>query len=160
MTTKEINNALKLFDTYPGLNGIVDQWNSVRAKVLKFGVDSGLYSAEQAQELLDVMDYVPFYRVEQIEQKEGPKEYTRGLLDRAKTDPRFKGSNQPVNNVFDNMERWMSYVIRKGINNKTAQNLVVAAEQYLEGEVTKLPPTAVNQPVSNTIGIWQKWWYC
>ena len=27
--------------------------------------------------------------------------------------------------------------------------------QYLEGEVTKLPPTAVNQPESNTIGIWQ-----
>ena len=154
MTTKEINNALKLFDTYPGLNGIVDQWNSVRAKVLKFGVDSGLYSAEQAQELLDVMDYVPFYRVEQIEQKEGPKEYTRGLLDRAKTDPRFKGSNQPVNNVFDNMERWMSYVIRKGINNKTAQNLVAAADQYLEDEVTKLPPGA-KSATNNTIGIWQ-----
>jgi hypothetical protein len=154
MTTKEINNALKLFDTYPGLNGIVDQWNSVRAKVLKFGVDSGLYSAEQAQELLDVMDYVPFYRVEQIEQKEGPKEYTRGLLDRAKTDPRFKGSNQPVNNVFDNMERWMTYVIRKGINNKTAQNLVVAADQYLEDEVTKLPPGA-KSATNNTIGIWQ-----
>jgi len=154
MTTKEINNALKLFDAYPGLNGIVDQWNSVRAKVLKFGVDSGLYSAEQAQELLDVMDYVPFYRVEQIEQKEGPKEYTRGLLDRAKTDPRFKGSNQPVNNVFDNMERWMTYVIRKGINNKAAQNLVAAADQYLEDEVTKLPPGA-KSPTSNTIGIWQ-----
>jgi len=154
MTTKEINNALKLFDTYPGLNGIVDQWNSVRAKVLKFGVDSGLYSAEQAQELLDVMDYVPFYRVEQIEQKEGPKEYTRGLLDRAKTDPRFKGSNQPVNNVFDNMERWMTYVIKKGINNKTAQNLVIAADQYLEDEVTKLPPGA-KSPTNNTIGIWQ-----
>jgi len=155
MTTKEIKNALRLFETYPGLNEIVDQWNSVRAKVLKFGVDSGLYSAEQAQELLDIMDYVPFYRVEQIEQKEGPKEYTLGLLDRAKTDPRFKGSNQPVNNVFDNMERWMTYVIRKGINNKAAQNLVAAADQYLEGEVTKLPPTAVNQPASNTIGIWQ-----
>ena len=154
MTTKEINNALKLFDTYPGLNGIVDQWNSIRAKVLKFGVDSGLYSAEQAQGLLDVMDYVPFYRVEQIEQKEGPKEYTRGLLDRAKTDPRFKGSNQPVNNVFDNMERWMTYVIKKGINNKTAQNLVIAADQYLEDEVTKLPPNA-KSPTNNTIGIWQ-----
>jgi len=154
MTTKEINNALKLFDAYPGLNGIVDQWNSIRAKVLKFGVDSGLYSAEQAQGLLDVMDYVPFYRVEQIEQKEGPKEYTRGLLDRAKTDPRFKGSNQPVNNVFDNMERWMTYVIRKGINNKAAQNLVAAADQYLEDEVTKLPPGA-KSPTSNTIGIWQ-----
>jgi len=154
MTTKEINAGLKLFDEIPELNKIVDQWNGIRAKVLKFGVDSGLYSEDQIEALLDVMDYVPFYRVEQIEQKEGPKEYTRGLLDRALTDPKFKGSNQPVNNVFDNMERWITYVIRKGINNKTAQNLVKAADTYLEDEVTKIP-SGVSSPRENTIAIWQ-----
>ena len=102
MTTKEINAGLKLFDEIPELSKVVDQWNSVRKNVLKFGVDSGLYSEDQVEALLDVMDYVPFYRVEQLEQNQGPKEYTRGLLDRALTDPKFKGSNQPVNNVFDN----------------------------------------------------------
>lgn len=154
MTTKEINAGLKLFDEIPELNKIVDQWNGIREKVLKFGVDSGLYSEDQVEALLDVMDYVPFYRVEQIEQNQGPKEYTRGLLDRALTDPKFKGSNQPVNNVFDNMERWITYVIRKGINNKTAQNLVKAADEYLEDEVTKIPSGA-SSPRENTIAIWQ-----
>jgi hypothetical protein len=154
MTTKEINAGLKLFDEIPELNKIVDQWNGIREKVLKFGIDSGLYSADQVEALLDVMDYVPFYRVEQLEQNQGPKEYTRGLLDRALTDPKFKGSNQPVNNVFDNMERWITYVIRKGINNKTAQNLVKAADEYLEDEVTKIP-SGVSSPRENTIAIWQ-----
>ena len=154
MTTKEINAGLKLFDEIPELNKIVDQWNGIREKVLKFGIDSGLYSEDQVEALLDVMDYVPFYRVEQLEQNQGPKEYTRGLLDRALTDPKFKGSNQPVNNVFDNMERWITYVIRKGINNKTAQNLVKAADEYLEDEVTKIP-SGVSSPRENTIAIWQ-----
>ena len=154
MTTKEINAGLKLFDEIPELNKVVDQWNGIREKVLKFGIDSGLYSADQVEALLDVMDYVPFYRVEQLEQNQGPKEYTRGLLDRALTDPKFKGSNQPVNNVFDNMERWITYVIRKGINNKTAQNLVKAADEYLEDEVTKIP-SGVSSPRENTIAIWQ-----
>jgi len=154
MTTKEINAGIKLFDEIPELNKIVGQWNGIREKVLKFGIDSGLYSADQVEALLDVMDYVPFYRVEQLEQNQGPKEYTRGLLDRALTDPKFKGSNQPVNNVFDNMERWITYVIRKGINNKTAQNLVKAADEYLEDEVTKIP-SGVSSPRENTIAIWQ-----
>ena len=154
MTTKEINAGLKLFDEIPELNKIVGQWNGIRKNVLKFGVDSGLYSEDQVEALLDVMDYVPFYRVEQLEQNQGPKEYTRGLLDRALTDPKFKGSNQPVNNVFDNMERWITYVIRKGINNKTAQNLVKAADEYLEDEVTKIP-SGVSSPRENTIAIWQ-----
>jgi len=154
MTTKEINAGMKLFDEIPELNKVVDQWNGIRMNVLNFAKDAGLYSEDQVAALLDVMDYVPFYRVEQIEQKEGPKEYTRGLLDRALTDPKFKGSNQPVNNVFDNMERWITYVIRKGINNKTAQNLVNAADEYLEDEVTKIPPGA-SSPRENTIAIWQ-----
>jgi hypothetical protein len=154
MTTKEINAGVKLFDEIPELSKVVDQWNGIRESVLKFGVDSGLYSEDQVEALLDVMDYVPFYRVEQLEQNQGPKEYTRGLLDRALTDPKFKGSNQPVNNVFDNMERWITYVIRKGINNKTAQNLVIAADEYLEDEVTKIP-SGVSSPRENTIAIWQ-----
>jgi hypothetical protein len=154
MTTKEINAGIKLFDEIPELSKVVDQWNGIRKNVLKFGVDSGLYSEDQVEALLDVMDYVPFYRVEQLEQNQGPKEYTRGLLDRALTDPKFKGSNQPVNNVFDNMERWITYVIRKGINNKTAQNLVIAADEYLEDEVTKIP-SGVASPRENTIAIWQ-----
>jgi hypothetical protein len=152
MTTKEINAGIKLFDEIPELSKIVDQWNGIRMNVLNFAKDAGLYSEDQVEALLDVMDYVPFYRVEQIEQKEGPRENTRGLLDRAK-DPKFIGSNQPVNNVFDNMERWITYIIRKGINNKTAQNLVIAANNYLEDEVTKVGPSQGAR--ENRIAIWQ-----
>jgi hypothetical protein len=152
MTTKEIKAGVEIFNEVPELRGVVDQWNGIRMNVLNFAKDAGLYSEDQVGALLDIMDYVPFYRVEQIEQNEGPRENTRGLLDRAK-DPKFIGSNQPVNNVFDNMERWITYIIRKGINNKTAQNLVIAADNYLEDEVTKVGPGQGAR--ENRIAIWQ-----
>jgi hypothetical protein len=82
-------------------------WNAVRAETLKFAVETGLYDKDKAQELLEVMDYVPFYREAQLAARKGPKESTRGLLDTA-TDKFFKGSYEQVHNVFDNMERWIN----------------------------------------------------
>ena len=105
---------------------------------------------------MSAMEYVPFYRVLQIENHEGPKEFTRGLVDRA-TDPKFKGSYDPVNNVFDNMERWISYSIRKGIGNKVAQNARKAMHENLPGQVSDrpLPPTAKHLKPGNTIAVWE-----
>ena len=144
-----------LFKQVKGMDKIVDEWNKSRENILDFAVESGLYTRSEAQALLDVMDYVPFYRVEQLEDKAGPKEFNRGLLDIAQ-DKRFRGSDQPVNNVFDNMERWISYIVRKGVGNQSAKDLNEAAMKYLPGEVTKLNP---NQKVphgmsGNTVGIW------
>lgn len=153
LTDAQIKAGEDLFKRIPELNDVVDQWTAVREGVLKFAVESGLYDESTAQELLDVMDYVPFYRVEQLAERAGPKEYAKGLLDTAK-DKRFKGSEQEINNVFDNMERWASYVISKGIKNKTAQNLTDAAMQYLPDEVREVNETARGME-ENTISIWR-----
>jgi len=100
------------------------------------------------------MDYVPFYRIEQLENQAGPREYSRGLLDAA-SNKKLHGSGQEVNNVFDNMERWISYTIRKGVNNKAAQNLTEVATKYLpEGEV-KLVNEVQRGMENNTVGIWK-----
>jgi len=144
-----------LFKQVKGMDKIVDEWNKSRENILDFAVETGLYTRSEAQDLLNVMDYVPFYRVEQLENKAGPKEFNRGLLDIAQ-DKRFIGSKEPVNNVFDNMERWISYIVRKGVGNQSAKDLNEAAMKYLPGEVTKLNP---NQKVphgmsGNTVGIW------
>ena len=153
LTEDQIQAGEELFKRIPELNDVVTQWNAVRENVLKFAVDSGLYDAKTAKELLDIMDYVPFYRVEQLEAGAGPRDYARGLLDAAK-DKRFKGSEQEINNVFDNMERWASYVIRKGIGNKAAQNLTDAALQYLPDEVREVRNTSRGMG-ANTISIWR-----
>jgi hypothetical protein len=154
MSQEQINAALKFKDKIKGLDKVEEKWHKVRANVLKFAEETGLYTKEEAKKLLDVMDYVPFYRIEQLENQAGPREYSRGLLDAA-SNKKLHGSGQEVNNVFDNMERWISYTIRKGVNNKSAQNLTEVATKYLpEGEV-KLVDEVGRGMENNTVGIWK-----
>lgn len=73
----------KFKDAGYSLEEVATMWNAVRAETLKFAVESGLYTQEDAQDLLEVMDYVPFYREAQLAARQGPKESIRGLLDTA-----------------------------------------------------------------------------
>jgi len=118
LTKNQIDAGIELGDKFPELQEIVDQWNEIRINVINFLVETGYYNEEDATDLVEAMEYVPFYRVAQIEAGAAPREFTRGLLDRTK-DKKFKGSYDAVNNVFDNMERWITYSIRKGIGNQT-----------------------------------------
>lgn len=152
MTNEQIDMGMEFFKEMPELNKIVGMWNGIRKNAMKAAVESGLYSQERAEELLEIMDYVPFYRVEQLEAKAGPKEFSRGLLDAAR-EYRFKGSEQEVNNIFDNMERWTSYTIRRAVNNKTAQNLVQTARDVLQE--AKAVPKPQRGMEANTIAIWE-----
>ena len=152
MTDKQVDLGLEFFKDIPELNRVVDMWNGIRKNAMNAAVDAGLYSKERADDLLEIMDYVPFYRVEQLESKAGPKEFSRGLLDAAH-EYRFKGSEQEVNNIFDNMERWASYTIRRAVNNKTAQNLVQVAQDVLQE--AKEVPKAQKGMAANTVAIWQ-----
>lgn len=151
MDDEQIAAGMELFKEIPELDRVVDMWNGIRKNAMKLAVDSGLYTKERAEDLLEIMDYVPFYRVEQLEAKAGPKEFSRGLLDAAR-DYRFKGSEQEVNNIFDNMERWASYMVRRAVNNKTAQSLVKVSQEVLDE--AKEVPKAQRGMEANTIAIW------
>ena len=133
-----ITERVNKINQFPELADIQAKWNGTRESLINFSVESGLYSREQANALLDAMDYVPFYRIQEEEgETVGPKGYSRGLLDFA--DPkRFKGSTRPVDNIIDNMERWISYTVRRGIANRAAINLKDAAIEYLPDEVRQV----------------------
>jgi hypothetical protein len=154
-TPAQIEAGVKFFDAIPELRTVQKSWNAVRKNAMDVAVQGGLYSEEQAKELLDIMDYVPFYRIEQLAQNAGPKEYGRGLIDFAKG-YKIAGSEQEVANIFDNMERWTSYTVSRAVKNRTALNLKNAAEQFLpEGEVVKLRQDERVHREQNTIDIWE-----
>ena len=138
LTPAQEKASLEFFKKFdkPGYNleEVATMWNAVRAETLKFAVESGLYTEEQAQDLLEVMDYVPFYREAQLAARQGPKENIRGLLDTA-ADKFFKGSYEQVNNVFDNMERWINYTIQKGVKNQAAVNKIIVTKQFMANEI-------------------------
>jgi hypothetical protein len=154
MTPEQIEAGIKFFEMLPELRGLQEKWNAVRKNTMDIAVQGGLYSREQADELLNFMDYVPFYRVEQLAQNAGPKEYGRGLIDFAKGF-KLKGSEQEVANIFDNMERWTSYTVARAVKNRSALNLKNTAKALFPDEVKDLRQDETVHREQNTIDIWE-----
>ena len=124
----QIAAGMSLFSVMPELNAAVKTWNAIRANTSRILVDSGLWTEEEAEFLLDNADYVPFFREDQLEEGKGPKEYIRGLMVQAK-EKKLKGSDKPVNDIFDNMIRWTQYSVNRAVRNKSAVALADAAEE-------------------------------
>lgn len=154
MTAAEIKAGLDIRKEIPEIGKIVEQFNVVRLEVINHLENTGLYSQEEAAEIADTFDYVPFYREAQIEANEGPKENTRGLLDRTR-EKHIKGSYNPVNNVFNNINRWVTYSIARGINNSQGLYAVNAMQQNMVGSISPdpLPPTT-KVPPGNLVAVW------
>lgn len=141
MSDAEIDAGFKILEKYPELNDVFDMWNDVRSKVLDFANSTGLLDKTTVERFLEVMDYVPFYRIFEdadgrVEVK-GRKEYINGLLDASK-EPKFQGSYREVNNVFDNMENWANYIIMKGIKNNAAAVKLRYYQEYLPDDIKKI----------------------
>jgi hypothetical protein len=153
MTPEQIKAGLAFFQAIPELNALQESWNKVRQNVMDAAVEGGLYNKEQAKDLLKIIDYVPFYRIEQLAQHAGPKEYGRGLIDFAKN-YKIKGSEQAVADIFDNMERWASYTISRAVKNRSAISLYDTAKKFFPDEVKDLRQDETTHREQNTIDLW------
>ena len=153
MTPAQIEAGTKFFEMIPELRDVQKTWNKVRKNAMDVAVKGGLYNEKQAEKLLDIMDYVPFYRIEQLAQNAGPKEYGRGLIDFAKN-YKIEGSEQEVANIFDNMERWTSYTVSRAVKNRTAVNLYDTAKSLFPDEVRDLRQDERVKREQNTIDLW------
>jgi hypothetical protein len=143
MTDDQIASGMKLFDAMPELKDMVETWQGMRKNTMDAIVQGGLWSREEADDLLNNIDYVPFFREEQIEAGGGPREFIRGLQVRAK-DPAMKGSEKPVNDVFDNMARWMQYAVNRSVRNRSAIALADAAVENNLGRKVDAPVRGEN----------------
>ena len=143
MTDEQIEAGLELFKKMPELNNIVDIWNGMRKNAVKVLVDSGLWSEQDAEFLLANADYVPFYRDDQIELNQGPKEFITGLQVQAK-ERKLNGSAKPVHDIFDNMVRWTQYAVNRSIRNQSALSLIDASVASGLAEKVKEPKRGMN----------------
>ena len=149
MTGAEIAAGNKLFKVIPELNGVVETWNKMRDNAANMLVDSGLWNKEEAEFLLSNADYVPFFREEQLEKGKGPKEYIRGLMVQAQ-EKKLKGSNKPVNDIFDNMNRWMQYSVNRAVRNRSALALIDTASEF--GQAKKVESKSDGE---NVVRVWR-----
>lgn len=121
-----VQPGLSLVDTIPELKQVVDIWQGIRQNNIDVLVNSGLWSPEYAQAMWDNIDYVPYYREEQIEEGAGPQEFIRGLQVKSK-EFQLKGSGAAVNDVFDNMIRWSQSAMNRAIRAHKATQMIDVA---------------------------------
>ena len=149
MTDKQISDAMSSIDAIPEYAEVFDIWNSMRENALKIMTKSGLVSEAQAEVWLDNADYVPFYREQQLESKEGPREFISGLVSDPKL-KRFKGSENMVNNVFDNMVRWTEFYVEASVRNYSARKIM--DEMLKTGIATEGKPAPAE--ANKQVAIW------
>ncbi len=149
MTDEQIADGNALFKNIPELDNLVKTWNGIRTNATKVLIDTGLWSEADANFLLSNADYVPFFREDQLENGKGPKEFIRGLQVQAQ-EKKLKGSNKPVNDIFDNMVRWTQYSINRGVRNRSAVALAEGAAEM--GMARKVPVRAGNE---NVVRVWK-----
>ena len=156
MTPAQIAEGVKLFKIFPELEVVANKWNQSRENTMKLAVEHGeLYTREGADELLRVLDWVPFQRVAQVEGGgKGFKQYINGLVD-ATRDKAFKGSHAEVNNVFENMENWQKYILKKSMVSAKARAFNNAILEFLPHEIRKVGDVRRGME-GNTITIWEK----
>jgi hypothetical protein len=135
LNQEQIDAGMTQFKLLPELNEVVKTWDGIRENAINVMVETGLYSPDEAANLLANADYVPFFREDQIEEGKGPKEFLRSLSVQA--DKRMKGSEKPVNDIFDNMVRWTQYAINRGVRNRSALALVDTAKELNLGSAVK-----------------------
>ena len=121
-----VEPGLSLVKTIPELKEVVDIWQGIRKNNIEVMVNSGLWSPEYATAMWDNMDYVPYYREEQLEEGAGPQEFIRGLQVKS-AEFKLKGSGAAVNDVFDNMIRWSQYAMNRAVRAHKATQMIDAA---------------------------------
>jgi hypothetical protein len=143
MDEDQINFGLDLFNQFPELADIDATWNNMRLNAAQVMVDTGLWTEDEANDLLSVVDYVPFRREMEEESNANPKGFLRGLQVQAK-EKRLRGSELPVANIYDNMAMWTQYAINRGVRNRSTIALVDALLEFGMADKVSKPEKATN----------------
>lgn len=126
LTDDEVSAGLDYAKAYPELRDILDTYTNFKNNLIDSMVESGRFGKEQADDLKAAIDYVPFHRIQEEEQRpSGQKEYFRGLTDLGKL-YKFTGSEKPVDNILDNMVQMSMWMVNNAVRNHAALRLADA----------------------------------
>jgi hypothetical protein len=139
MSKAQATKGMELFNVMPEIYEVERLKEGTRNWVAKHMRDTGVWSDETSQWLLDNLEWIPFNREAADKENEtgGYTSYIRGLQAKTK-EPGFKGSMRDVHDVMDNFDNWTTYSISKGILNQKATDLAEAALTYLPTEEAQM----------------------
>jgi hypothetical protein len=133
-TRAQVDAGMRLYNSHPEIKEGTQVWNTMRERVIKLLVETGVKTEQQAQDWLDEAAYVPFFRDMEEERASGVSVMARGIRESMK-DYRMKGSQREVLDTIDNMYQWMQWSIARGISNKQLQVMVDSYKNAIPDEV-------------------------
>jgi hypothetical protein len=121
----KIDAGLQAFKDFPELDSAFREYTGFKNGLIDAMVEGDRLSKEQAQVWKDAIDYVPWNRIKEYEEsaQTSPKGYFKGLTNLGQMG-KLKGSEDEINNVFDNMVGLSFWMTNSAIRNHAALNLV------------------------------------
>ena len=118
-----IAKDLKLFDEIPEVKQAYDMFVTYKNALIQVGIDTGLYDKDTAEGWMQNTGYVPFYRVKETDEEQGPQQYFNGLT-RLPVMRSLKGSDRVINDVLDNVEKLSVSLVNSIVRNHAAKEMV------------------------------------
>jgi hypothetical protein len=121
----KIDSGLQAFKDFPELEAAFKEYTGFKNGLIDAMVEGGRLSPEQAKTWKDAIDYVPWNRIKEYEEtaQTSPKGYFKGLTNLGQMG-KLTGSENEINNVFDNMVGLSFWMTNSAIRNHAALNLV------------------------------------
>jgi hypothetical protein len=133
-TSAQVEAGMRLYNSHPEIQEGTRVWNTMRERVVKMLVETGVKTEQQAEAWLDEAAYVPFFRDMEEEKTIGPQIMSRGMRESMR-DYGMKGSMRDVNDPIENMYQWMQWSIARAISNKQLQVMLDSYRDALPSEV-------------------------
>jgi hypothetical protein len=126
-TAEQIAAAEAAYDKYPELQAAFKEFTDFKNGLIDTMVKAGRLTNEEAVDWKSKIDYVPWNRIKEYEDKiqASPKSYFKGLVNLGQLG-RLSGSDDQINNVFDNMVGLSFWMGNTAIRNYAAVRMADA----------------------------------
>jgi hypothetical protein len=133
---EQIAAAEKAYQKYPELRAAFKEFTEFKNGLIDNMVDTGRLTKEQAADWKSKVDYVPWNRIKEYEEniQGSPKAYFKGLVNLGQLG-KLTGSDDQINNVFDNMVGLSFWMVNSSVRNHAASKMVDALTKIDAREV-------------------------
>ena len=133
---EQIAAAERAFQKYPELRAAFKEFTEFKNGLIDNMVDTGRLTKEQAADWKSKVDYVPWNRIKEYEEniQGSPKSYFKGLVNLGQLG-KLTGSDDQINNVFDNMVGLSFWMVNSSVRNHAASKMVDALTKIDAREV-------------------------
>jgi hypothetical protein len=142
-TKEDIAYGKELETQFPEFSEVFNEYQKYNQGLVKYMMDTGVISAQEAKTWTENWDYIPFYRQIDGEKTAGPKVFSP-IAGVAKP-KKLKGSEAPLDDFMETIVRNARAAIEAGLKNEAARRVIRDVTEFGLGE--RLPSSQAGTDV-------------